>query len=119
MVRIEVVRGAELKKGELTQGIVRNTAFEKEELLFARSRVAAGVRSGWHHHGARDVYGFLVSGRLRFDYTEDGKDSIEVEEGDFFHIPAGLVHRDVNPDQSHEAVVVNIFLGRGPPVINV
>lgn len=88
MLRIEVVRSAELKKGELTQGIVRNTAFEKEEeLLFARSRV--------------------------------GKDSIEVEEGDFLHILAGLVYRDVNPDQLQEAVVVNIFVGKGPPVINV
>jgi len=67
----------------------------------------------------RDVYGFMVSGRLRFDFGEAGKDSVEATAGDFFHIPVGLVHRDVNPDQQKEAVVVNIMFGEGPPVVNV
>lgn len=117
--RIEVVRSNELKVGEVTQGIIRNKAFEADEVLFARSRVAGGVESDWHHHGTRNLYGFLVSGRLRFDFGRTGKDSIEIEPGDFFHIPVGLVHRDVNPDQQQEAVVVNILLGEGPPVVNM
>jgi len=119
MSGIEVVRGAELKKGDSTQGIVRDKAFETEDVLFARSRIAGGVKSGWHHHGARDLYGFVVSGRLRFDYGEGGKDFVQVGAGDFFHIRVGLVHRDVNPDSSQDALVVNILLGSGPPVVNV
>jgi uncharacterized RmlC-like cupin family protein len=40
-------------------------------------------------------------------------------QGDFFHIPPLLVHRDVNPDEKQELAVVNILIGRGEPVINV
>jgi len=52
MERIEVVRSAGLKKGESTQGVLKDKAFETEDILFARSRIAAGVKSGWHHHGS-------------------------------------------------------------------
>ena len=108
-----------MSSGDQTKGIVRAKAFETESLLFARSRVPGGVVSGWHHHGKRDVYAFLLSGRLRFDFGENGKDSVEAVEGDYIHIPVGLVHRDVNPDQDREAVIVNVFIGGGPPVVNV
>jgi hypothetical protein len=30
-----------------------------------------------------------------------------------------LVHRDADPDHAKEAVVVNVFLGEDPPVVNV
>ena len=43
----------------------------------------------------------------------------EVWPGDFFHIPAGLVHRDVNASPSEVAVVVNVSVGTGPVVVNV
>ncbi|HXW94859.1 MAG TPA: cupin domain-containing protein [Nitrososphaerales archaeon] len=119
MEGIEVVHVGDSKEGDLTRGIVRDKAFEKEDIVIGRSRVCGGVQSAWHHHGMRDVYGFMVSGRLRFDFGEAGKDSVEATAGDFFHIPVGLVHRDVNPDQQKEAVVVNIMFGEGPPVVNV
>lgn len=108
-----------MRKGEWTKGVLREGAFEREGVLFARSRVAGGVESGWHHHGSRAVYGFLLSGGLRFDFGEGGRDSVEARRGDFFHIPVGLIHRDVNLSPRREAVVVNIFLGRGPAVVNV
>ncbi len=119
MQRIEVVCGNKLKKGDSTQGIVRELAFESEEVLVSRSRVAGDVVSGWHHHGARNLYGFLVSGRLRLEYGRDGREAAQVGAGDFFHIPAGLVHRDLNPDKQQELIVVGILVGKGPPVINV
>jgi uncharacterized RmlC-like cupin family protein len=119
MERIEVIHIGDSKEGDLTRGILRDKAFEKEDFVIGRSRVGGGVESAWHHHGARDVYGFMVSGRLRFDFGEGGKDSVEARTGDFFHIPVGLIHRDVNPDQQKEAVVVNVMIGKGPPVVNV
>jgi uncharacterized RmlC-like cupin family protein len=116
---IEVVHSAELKKGDSTRGILREKAFETEDVLFARSRIAGGVKSDWHHHGERDLYGFLLSGKLRLDFGEGEKDHVDFSTGDFFHIQIGLVHRDVNPDQNQDAVVVNLLLGKGPPVVNV
>jgi uncharacterized RmlC-like cupin family protein len=108
-----------LQRRDSTKGIVRERAFEAAEVLFGQSKVATGTQSGWHHHGTRHLYGFIVSGRLRFDYVQTKMESIEVDSGDFFHIPVGLVHRDVNSDQTMEAVVVNILLDKGPPVVNV
>jgi uncharacterized RmlC-like cupin family protein len=114
---IEVTRGTTLTKGSYTRGIARNVAFEADGVLLARSRIKGGVKSGWHHHGTRDLYGFVISGRLRLEYN-GGNEVAEVRAGDFFHIPVGLVHRDVNLGRE-EAVVVNISLGQGPPVVNV
>jgi len=119
MNKIEVVRMVSLRRGVPTRGIVRDKAFETDKVLFARSRVPAGIKSGWHHHGERDVYGFILAGKLRFEFGYGGRSSVEASTGDYFHIPVGLVHRDVNPQRSQEAVVVNIFLGGGPPVFNV
>lgn len=116
---VEVIHIAGAKEGDSTQGMVRDKVFEKENIVVGRSRVAGGVSSAWHHHGKRDVYGFIVSGTLRFEYGKGGGDFAVALTGDFFHIPAGLIHRDVNPDGRIEAVVVNIMSGRGPSVVNV
>ena len=119
MKKIEVVRRGELKAGYSTQGILREKAFEAKNVLVSRSRVAGGVVSAWHHHGSRELYAFLLSGRLRLEYGPRGKRALELNPGDFFRIPPRLVHRDVNPEEKHGLVVVNILVGRGDPVVNV
>ena len=119
MANIEVIHISGAKRGDSTRGIIRDRAFEEEDIVIGRSRVAGGVESAWHHHGKRDVYGYVVSGTLRFDFGKGGKGSVVAVAGDFFHIPPGLVHRDVNPDGRKEATVVNIMFGKGPPVVNV
>jgi len=112
MEGIEVIHVGGSKAGLSTRGIVRDKAFEKKDIVLGRSRVGGGVESAWHHHGLRDVYGFIVSGRVRFEFGKGGKASVMATAGDFFHIPVGLVHRDVNPDQQNEAVVVNVMVGK-------
>lgn len=77
------------------------------------------MTSGWHHHGDHDVYGFVVSGRMRFEGGPGGRDAIEVGPGDFFHVPARMVHRDVNPSDTEGQVGVLCMVGTGPPVVNV
>ena len=119
MPRIEVVHGTDLKKGESTPGIFREKAFETSSALVSRTRLERGAVSGWHHHGTHELYGFLVSGQLRLEYGPKGADTAVVGPGDFFHVPPGLVHRDVNPDRAHDLVIVNILVGSGVPVVNV
>src|SRR5712691_4721814 len=121
MEEIEVVRSSELRAGYSTPGIVREKAFESVHryIIVSRTRVAGGAMSDWHHHGARHLYGFLEAGRMRLEYAVKGAIAVEVEQGDFFHIPPRLVHRDVNPNREQELVVVNILVGKGEPVINV
>ncbi len=119
MLHIEVVRGTGLKTGHSTPGITRKTAFEGENAIVSQTHLVPSAVSGWHHHGTRHLYGYLVSGRLRLEYGLGGKEAVEVTPGDFFHIPPRLVHRDLNPDRVHELTVVNILVGEGPAVVNV
>jgi len=69
--------------------------------------------SDWHHHGTRHLYGFLEDGRMKLEYAVNGASAVEVGQGDFFHIPPRLVHRDVNPDNEQELLVVNFLVGKG------
>lgn len=75
--------------------------------------------SDWHHHGARHLYAFVVSGKLRLEYGPTGMEGVELEAGDFIHITPRSVHRDVNLNKDQELVIVNILVGKGLPVTNV
>jgi uncharacterized RmlC-like cupin family protein len=116
--RVSAVAPRGLTQGDSTPGIVREVAFATDRALHVRGRVNGGVVSGWHHHGDREVLGYVVRGRLRFEFGPGGAKSTEVEEGGFFHVPVGLVHRDVNPlDEPQEFVIA--FVGEGPLVVNL
>jgi uncharacterized RmlC-like cupin family protein len=99
-------------------GIVREVAFATGRSLQARARAEGGTATGWHHHGDREVLGYMARGRARFEFGPGGRDGTDVGEGGFFHVPAGLVHRDVDPtDEPQEFVLV--FTGSGPLVVDV
>lgn len=115
---IEVVKSRDLTPGVSTPGIARQKAFDGENVTVSQSTIAARVISKWHHHGERTLFGYLISGQLRFDYGPGGKESVELAAGDYFRIPAGVVHRDVNTSGSVEAVVVAVLVGKGPTVID-
>src|SRR5438067_12103940 len=119
MAAVEVVRSHEMHRGESTEGIVRERAFEDNRVVVGRSRISGGVVSAWHHHGTRHLYGFLVAGRIRVDFGPAGREVVELTIGDLFHIPPGLVHPDVNPDRPEEAVVVHATVGAGATRLNV
>ena len=116
--QVSAVRADGLTPGDSTPGIVREVAFSTERALHIRGRVDGGVTSGWHHHGNREVLGYVVRGHLRFEFGPGGTENTDVGEGWFFHIPVGLVHRDVNPiDEPQEFVIA--FVGDGPLVVNL
>ena len=119
MPSIDIVRSTELGAGYSTEGIIRKKAFESENAIVSQSELAPGVFSGWRHQGTRQLYGFIVSGRLQLEYFLRRREIADLNIGDFFHIPAGLVHRDLNRNKDRELVVVNILVGSGPSVINV
>ncbi len=119
MSEIEVVRRSGLKGTAPTSQIVRERAFESENAVVTLSRVPGGGRTDWHHHGDREIYGYLVSGSLRLEFGLAGTKWVALLAGDFFHLPTGLIHRDVNPDLVLEGVVVNVSLGKGPTVVAV
>jgi quercetin dioxygenase-like cupin family protein len=119
VAEIDVIREADMTPGDPTAGIIRKKAFDTSGALVAQSRVAARVVSGWHHHGSRTLFGYLVSGRLRFDFGPGGKNSVEIHPGEYFRIAPHVIHRDVNPSPTEELFVVNVLVGEGPSLVNV
>ncbi|HEX4677902.1 MAG TPA: hypothetical protein VH210_01680 [Gaiellaceae bacterium] len=116
--RVSALSPDDLVEGAPTPGIVRELAFETARATLIRSRAEPRAETGWHHHGNRDVLGYIVSGSARFEFGPGGTESTDVVEGGFFHVPAGLIHRDVNPlDQIQELVLS--LVGDGPLVVNV
>src|SRR3989441_5667216 len=100
MPGIDVVRETGLKEGQSTPGILREQAFESSNVLVSRTRLDPAAVSGWHHHRTPDLYGFLLSGRLRLEYGTTGSEAGTVSPGDLIHIPPGLVHLVGNPDRA-------------------
>jgi quercetin dioxygenase-like cupin family protein len=119
---MDTIRGLEkdaLVEAPGSPGIARHLAFRGEGFLVVRSRAAAGVVSGWHHHGDHDIYGYIVSGSVRFEYGLGGKEVTAVGPGDFFHIAPHTVHRDVNPSRTEGQEVILFLRGSGPMAVNV
>src|SRR5689334_2042993 len=119
MPGIEIARGKELGAGYSTQGIVRRKAFEFENAIISQSQIAPGAISGWHHHGAHHLYGYIVSGRLQLEYILKHREIASLDARYFFHVQPQLVHRDINRNKDHDVLVVNILIGTGPAVTNV
>src|SRR5262249_62079664 len=78
---IEVVREDRLESGHSTPGAIRKRAFETENFVMSQTHLDPGVVSGWHHHGERDLYGFMIAGRLRLEYGKSGEEAVEVVPG--------------------------------------
>jgi uncharacterized RmlC-like cupin family protein len=116
--RVHALSTTELAPGAATPGVVRETAFDTARATLMRARAEARAESGWHHHGDREVLGFVVRGLARFEFGAGGRDSVEVGEGGFFRVPAGLVHRDVNPLEEPQEIVLAV-VGDGPLVVNL
>jgi quercetin dioxygenase-like cupin family protein len=119
MAKIQGVGKDALSEAPGSLGITRHMAFHGEGFLIVRSRVDPGIVSAWHHHGDYDVYGYMVSGDARFEGGPGGRDAISIGPGDFFHVPARTVHRDVNPSRVDGQEVVLFLRGSGPMVVNV
>jgi quercetin dioxygenase-like cupin family protein len=116
--RVSAVAPDGLNAAAPTPGVLREIAFDMGRATLMRARAEGGAVSGWHHHGDRDVLGYVVRGRARFEFGPGGGEATEVEEGGFFHVPAGLVHRDVNPLDAPQEIILSV-VGAGPLVVNV
>ncbi len=119
MSKIRVLKRDDLHAAASTPGIIREVAFESANYVVVRARTVGGVVSGWHHHGAHDYFAYMVSGKGRLEYGPGGREAVEVEAGDFFHVPLHTVHCDVNPDPKEGQLAIIFFVGTGPMVVNV
>ena len=104
--------------GPTTPGMVREMAFAGDDRWVGFVRSEAGVRSGWHHHGATDTYFYVLRGVIELEFGPGGRERLRVEAGDFAHVPRGVIHREgTTLDEPGELALVRI--GSGAPVVNV
>jgi uncharacterized RmlC-like cupin family protein len=99
-------------------GFSRRQVFETASVRVGETRVGPGAASRWHHHGKRTLYGYVVADQLVLEFGPHGATRVRTSAGDFFTIPPGLIHRDVNPAPV-EVIIVNVIIGEGPATVEV
>jgi uncharacterized RmlC-like cupin family protein len=92
------------------------TVFAVEGFDLCRTRLSPDASSGWHHHGGHTVYGTVLDGRARLEFGPGKADAFEVGPGDFFLIPAAVVHREASDEEAQVALVG--YAGEGPLVVD-
>jgi uncharacterized RmlC-like cupin family protein len=104
--------------GAATPGMVREQAFATDGLWAGYVRTAAGMVSGWHHHGAYETTIYVLSGRLSMEFGPEGGRTLEAGPGDFLYVAPGAIHREGNPTDAESQIIV-VRSGSGEPVFNV
>jgi uncharacterized RmlC-like cupin family protein len=107
----------ERTEGMGTPGMIREEAVSSDGMWAGLVRTAAGMVSGWHHHGDCESTIYLLSGALRMEFGVDGRETLEAEPGDFLYVARGAIHRESNPTEQESQIVV-VRSGSGEPVIN-
>lgn len=105
-------------KGELsgdtgqTSGMTRLEAISgktagSEKLWMGQTHVAAGAKSGNHHHGEAETAIYVVSGTPAFVFAENGREiRLETRPGDYIFVPPYVPHREENPGEEEAIVVI-------------
>lgn len=119
MSKIQALQADALSETPASPGITRHLAFQDDGSKVLRAQTEPGTTSGWHHHGDYEVYGYVVSGKARFENGSEEKNAISLDQGDFFHVPPHTVHREINPSPDEENDVILFLHGTGPLVVNV
>ncbi len=104
--------------GAPTPGMDRRELLDHEDCWVGRVRADAGLAGGWHHHGDRDSYIYVVRGAVTIEYGADGAGQVTAAAGDVIFNPARLVHREItSADEPAELLVIRV--GPGPLNVNV
>jgi uncharacterized RmlC-like cupin family protein len=81
--------------------------------------VEPGARTGIHHHGPQETIAYVLEGESYIQWGERGEHSATARAGDFLHVPAWLVHREINPSTIAPFRWVVIRSSSKPIVVNL
>ena len=78
-----IIRAAEAapSPGPPTPGMDRRQLLEHDDRWFGWVRTDAGTDGGWHHHGDRDSYVYVLRGAVRIDFGPGGREHVEAARG--------------------------------------
>jgi uncharacterized RmlC-like cupin family protein len=100
--KIQLIRGKDLLEAETaqTEGALRLTGVGRpigaSAIWMGRVKNKPGEWSNAHHHGDAETAGFLLAGRARIYFGEDYREYIDLEPGDFVHVPPHVPHIEGN-----------------------
>lgn len=108
-----------LQEATGTPGIRRRVAFEEQDgYWFGHVETEPHMQSGWHHHGEMTTFGRVVEGTLFVEFGPGGNQRIEAGPGDWFRIPAGVIHREGTVGDTPGSLTLG-RVGGGQPVFPV
>lgn len=120
----------QIRAGELTgdtgqtSGMTRWEAISgksvgAEKLWMGQTHVAAGTKSGNHHHGEAETAIYVVCGNPAFVFADgDQEVRLEAKPGDYIFVPPYVPHREENQG-SAEAIVVIARSSQEAIVVNL
>ncbi len=81
--------------------------------------VEPGAQTGIHHHGPQETVAYVLAGESFIQWGERGEHSLTARTGDFLHVPAYLVHREINRSKDTPFRWVVIRSTSEPIVVNL
>jgi uncharacterized RmlC-like cupin family protein len=81
--------------------------------------VKPGAQTGIHHHGLQETVAYVLEGESFIQWGERGEHSLTARVGDFVHVPAWLVHREINRSKDAPFRWVVIRSTSEPIVVNL
>jgi uncharacterized RmlC-like cupin family protein len=82
-------------------------------------RVEPGGKTGIHHHGAQETVVYVLAGESLVRWGERGEHSATAKAGDFLHVPAWVVHMEINPSATEPFDWVVVRSTPEPVVVNL
>ncbi len=77
------------------------------------------ARTGIHHHGEQDTVVYVLEGESLVRWGDHGEHSATARAGDFLHIPAHLIHQEINPSSTQPFRWIVIRSTPEPIVVNL
>ena len=124
-LQVRVIHPSELVAGTAqTSGSVRLAAITPEStpgsaLWGGLFEVKARARTGIHHHGEQQTIAYVLEGVCQIRWGERGECVAEARAGDFIHVPAYLLHMEINPSESRAFRWVVVRSTPTPIVVNL
>jgi uncharacterized RmlC-like cupin family protein len=81
--------------------------------------VEPAARTGIHHHGEQETIAYVLSGICEIRWGMKGESVARAKAGDFIHVPAFLLHMEINPSRHEPFRWVVVRSTATPIVINL
>jgi uncharacterized RmlC-like cupin family protein len=105
---------------EFDVGTAQTPGSERRSALWGGLfEVEPGARTGIHHHGEQQTVAYVLSGVCEVRWGAKGEWSAGAKAGDFIHVPAFLLHMEINPSKLEPFRWVVVRSTATPIVVNL